>query len=79
MLHINIHSIDPPMLVSLLTTLAFAAPMPRQCNSDWEVPAMGCTWHYSNDDYEAGPAIPVGEPSEALRKALENIKPSETQ
>jgi len=79
-LHINIHSIDLAMLVSLLATLAFAAPMPRQCNSDWEVPAMGCTWHSSNDDdYEAGPAIPDGEPSEALRKALENIKASETQ
>jgi hypothetical protein len=79
MLHINIHRINLPMLVSLLATLAFAAPMPRQCNSDWEVPAMGCTWHYSNDDYEEGPAIPVGELSEEMRKALENIKPSETQ
>jgi hypothetical protein len=80
MLHINIHSIDLPMLVSLLTTLAFAAPMPRQCNSDHEVPGIhGCTWHYSNYYDHEGPAIPVGEPSEALRKALENIKPSETQ
>jgi hypothetical protein len=80
MLHINIHSIDLAMLVSLLTTLAFAAPMPRQCNSDHESPGIhGCTWHYSNDDYEEGPAIPVGELSEEMRKALENVKPVSRQ
>ena len=68
------------MLVSLLATLAFAAPMPRQCDADCESPGIhACTWHYSPDDRVDGPPLPVGELSEEMRKALENITRAETE